>query len=89
MCPPHNKNEFLIRGHKKIEYGNKIPNKVSQKINYKDIANNIINLYETENKNNNLPDKLNETDIFLKKYSQMEEMVLYMIDLKKLLENEI
>ena len=46
-------------------------------------------MYETENKNNNLPDKLNETDIFLKKYSQMEEMVLYMIDLKKLLENEI
>ena len=42
--PPHNRNEFLIRGHKKIEYGNKIPNKVSQKINYKDIANNIINI---------------------------------------------
>ena len=46
-------------------------------------------MYETEDKNNNLPDKLKETDIFLKKYSQMEEMVLFMIDLKKFLENEI
>ena len=89
MCPPHNKNEFLIRGHKKIEYDNKIPNKVSKKFSYEDIANKIIKLYETEDKNNNLPDKLKETDIFLKKYSQMEEMVLFMIDLKKFLENEI
>jgi hypothetical protein len=68
---------------------NKIPNKVSKKFSYEDIANKIIKLYETEDKNNNLPDKLKETDIFLKKYSQMEEKVLFMIDLKKFLENEI
>lgn len=67
----------------------KIPNRISKKFNYEDIANKIINLYETEDKNKNLPDKLNKTDIFLKKYSQMEEMVLFMIDLKKTLETEI
>ena len=81
--------KYFWLGHKKIEYGNKIPNKVSKKFRYEDIANKIIKLYETEDKNNNLPDKLKETDIFLKKYSQMEEMVLFMIDLKKFLENEI
>ena len=68
---------------------NKIPNRISKKFNYEDIANKIINLYETEDKDNKLPEKLNDTDIFLKKYSQMEEMVLFLIEMKKFLDTEI
>ena len=50
-----------------IEYSNKISGEVSKKISYEDITNKIINLFETEDKNKNLSDKLNKTDIFFEK----------------------
>ena len=66
----------------------KVPNKISKKVDYEDIANIAIKLYEKEDKYNTLPDKLNDTGIFFKKYLQMEDMALYGINIKKYLEIE-
>ena len=66
-CTPIIKMNFSAGGHKKIEYSNKISGEVSKKFSYEDITNKIINLFETEDKNKNLSDKLNKTNIFLKK----------------------
>ena len=68
---------------------NKIPNKISLKFNYEDVANAIINLYEKEEKYNKLPEKLNNENLFMSKYLQMEDLVLFMIDMKRALDIEI
>ena len=67
---------------------NKVPNKISKKFDYEDIANIAIKLYEKEDIYNTLPDKLNDTGIFFKKHLQMEDMTLYGINEKKSLEIE-
>ena len=66
-----------------------IPNKISVKFNYEDVANAIINLYEKEEKYNKLNEKLNNENLFMSKYLQMEDLVLFMIDMKRALDIEI
>ena len=68
---------------------NQVPDKNSETIDFEDISNAIIDIYETEEKYLELPEELNDGDLFMNKYVQLEDMVLYMIRMKRSLENEI
>ena len=58
-------------------------------IDFEDIANIIINIYETEEKYKELPEDINNNDLFMNKYTQLEDIVLYTMRLKHSLDKEI
>ena len=66
-----------------------VPSKISEDINFEDILNIIINIYETKEKFLELPPELNNDDLFVSKYVQLEDMILSMIKMKRNLDKEI
>ena len=56
---------------------------------FEEIANIIINIYETEEKYKELPEDINNNDLFMNKYIQLEDIVLYTMRLKHSLDKEI
>ena len=68
---------------------NKVPDKMNINIDFEDIANIIINIYETEEKYKELPEDINNNDLFMNKYTQLEDIVLYTMRLKHSLDKEI
>ena len=68
---------------------NKVPDKNSENLDFEDISDAIINIYEREEKYIDLPDDLNDDDLFMNKYIQLEDMVLHKLRVKRSLEKEI
>ena len=56
---------------------------------FEEITNSIIDIYETEEKNMPLPNELNDDDLFDSKCTQLEDMVLFRIRMKKDLEKDM
>ena len=68
---------------------NSVPDKNAENYDFEDLSSAIINIYENQEKYIELPKELEDDDLFMNKYIQLEDMVLYMIRMKHSLDKEI
>ena len=73
-------NKFIYDGTPEIDPRNK---------NHEEIANLLINIYENEDKYNELPEELEKVEIFMKKYNEFENKILLILSNKEIADNEI